>query len=128
MKKEDIIKEQAARQAPVPPPEYIREMVAEASPDKKKIDPGDDVDKMMLDFATSDAWLMLKNYMEKKLILMAQRVREASDGAHTLDEVGFRYLASDQVNLFVQGIINYVEGPLRVRKAKDALESGKKNS
>ena len=118
----DILKRQAAEQAPVPPPAYIKEMLQKKP---KPMEPGDKRDKVMLEFAQSDAWKLLKGFITSKLAEKAGTVRESADGSRSLDEVGFKFLVADQVGRFATELTNFVEGPLRLKEAQSELTPDK---
>jgi hypothetical protein len=109
-------KQQAARQAPIPPPAYIKEMVDEIM--EPKLEPGEQRDKVMMEFAQSDAYDLLKEYIESQLRVLAGKMRQASEGTTSLEEVGYRYMVTDAVNKFAMGIISFVESPLKIKRAE----------
>jgi hypothetical protein len=116
-KKSDILEQQGAEQPIVSPPSYIKDIIS--SYDKAKtVSPGKDRDKIMSELATSDAWKLLKKYIDSELSNIAGEMKAASDGSRTLEEVGFRFLVTDQVSKFASKLISFVELSLRVKEAE----------
>lgn len=71
----------------------------------------------MAEFVETEAWKLIKNYIEGKAVMLAQQLRESVPGS-SLEEVGFRFMITDQVNKFGRELINFVEMPAKVLKAK----------
>lgn len=115
-KEEKIIEEQAARQATVPPPAFIKPVLDQSSKEPP-LSPGEDRDRIMAEFVETEAWKLIKNYIEGKAVMLAQQLRESVPGS-SLEEVGFRFMITDQVNKFGRELINFVEMPAKVLKAK----------
>lgn len=116
------IDKQVAEQAP--PPAFLKSVINQ---NKKEtvIEPGPDRDKTIANFANSDAWKLLKQFIRAKQTELGAMVRESSDGSASLEEVGFKYLVADQVNTFAQQIVTFVESVPKImemqheRRARD---------
>lgn len=107
---------QKATQAP--PPAFLRNVINkhEESPEKL-VENADEMEQVLTELSQSDAWEYLKKFIDLKRKELAQGVREASDGSISLEEVGFRYLAADQVNTFATQLISFVEKYARAKRA-----------
>ena len=116
----DILKKQAAEQAPLPPPSYIKEMIDIATSDEV-LAPGAHRDKIMMDFAQSEAWKLVRKYIDAKLEEFAQSLRKSTSVTGDMKEIGFRFMATDLVNQFAIGLIGMVENPLKIKKAQAQL-------
>lgn len=106
------LEEQQAHQAP--PPAFLRSVI-EQSKKEPQIDPGKDRDRVMTDFSESDAWKVLKKFIEAKQMMLASDLRK-SVGEVSVEETGFRFLILDQVNTFAGQIITFVEAPKEIAK------------
>lgn len=111
---EKKLEEQQAHQAP--PPAFLRSVI-EQSKKEPKIDPGKDRDRVMSDFSDSDAWKVLKNFIEAKQMFLAAELRKTA-GNVSIEETGFRFLILDQVNTFANQIVTFVEAPKEIAKMK----------
>ena len=99
-------KEQAARQAPLPPPQFIRDAF---STEEEKVKPGSQRDKMIANFADSDMWKHLRGYIERKQLEVAQKMRETADKSTSMAEIGAMWMVTDKVNQFASDIITHIE-------------------
>lgn len=108
-------KKQYAEQAP--PPAFLKSVLTQ-SKKEPEMTPGENRDRVMAEFAKSDAWKILRKYMEAKLVMLAKQLRDNSQDSG-LEEIGFRFLVADQVNAFTQQIINYVETVPKVMEAQN---------
>lgn len=106
------LEEQQAHQAP--PPAFLRSVI-DQSKKEPQIDPGKDRDRVMTDFSESDAWKVLKKFIEAKQMMLAADLRK-SVGEVSVEETGFRFLILDQVNTFASQIITFVEAPKEIAK------------
>lgn len=106
------LEEQQAHQAP--PPAFLRSVI-DQSKKEPQIDPGKDRDRVMTDFSESDAWKVLKKFIEAKQMMLASDLRK-SVGEVSVEETGFRFLILDQVNTFAGQIITFVEAPKEIAK------------
>lgn len=109
----DSLDKQKAEQAIVPPPQYIRDMIEKV---EEPIAPGDSRDKMMIEFAQSDVWKLLKKHITARLAVLANDLNSRVASA-PMEEIGYRFLATDLVNRFAQGLVGYVENPLKIKRA-----------
>lgn len=117
------VEKQAASQA-LPADNDLLQHVVETSKRPEKPKKGEQEAKLMLDFATSDAWKKLRHYIERKVSRLDNMTAESARGDNfNLETIGFRYLIQDQIQNFAQDIINYVELPLKARAAE--VESDK---
>lgn len=115
-KQEDIYTRQASEQAIPPSPDYIREIIYE-SRKEPELEPGDNMDKVLTELAMSDAWKVLKKYINEKRRKLEQMTRESvRQDAFSLQNTGFRYLIFDQVDSFAQDIINKVDNTLKLKE------------
>lgn len=95
---------EASRQAP--PPAFIASVLnqtrqePEVKPKQK--------DKVLAELSTSDAWKVLKDYIQAKQRMLALQLRESKTTA-TPEEIGFRFLILDEVNAFAEELIKRVE-------------------
>lgn len=112
---EKKVNKQQANQAP--PPAFMKQVLNQHKEDPK-VEPGEERDRLLLELSQSDAWVAVKDYMNAKRSQLAQELRSKSDGAHTLEEIGFRYLALDQVNLFANQVIAFVDARAKIAKIK----------
>lgn len=114
----DKTKKQQAQQAP--PPAFLKEVIAQnkdASPEKLLTEDADQMERALTELSQSDAWGYIKRFIDLKRKELAQALRDKSDGTFSLEEVGFRYLAADQVNTFATQLINFVEKYARAKRA-----------
>ena len=109
------IDKQEAHQAP--PPAFLRSVI-EQSKKEPQIDPGRDRDRVMADFADSDAWKVLKKFIEAKQMTLASDLRKTA-GEVSIEETGFRFLILDQVNTFATQITNFVEAPKEIARIQN---------
>lgn len=111
---------QAARQAPIPPPQFIRD----AFPlEEEKIKPGSQRDKMIASFADSDMWKHLKKVIQSSQKQIAQEMRKTANDSDSMAEIGAMFMVTDKVNQFAQHIITHIE---RVPKIMKQSEDAKK--
>lgn len=118
-----VLKRQAAEQAP--PPAFLREVIAQ-NKEQPKVEVGKNREKLLLDLSESDVWNnIVKKFIEAKQLMMAKELRENIDGK-SMEEVGFRFLVTDQVNDFIHQFISFVEAPRNAREAQKQSESNNK--
>jgi hypothetical protein len=121
-KEEKIIKEQAAKQAPVPPQEFIRPVI-EQSRAEPRTEPGEHRDRIMAEFAGSEAWKLLKQYLTNKRNRLEKLTRSSvRQDQFDLQATGFRYLIFDQLDAFVNDIINHVENVAKILEMKKEVD------
>jgi len=108
----DIIEQQQAHQAP--PPAFLKSVINK-SKKEPQIEPGKDRDRLLTELSDTEAWKVLKQYIEAKQMMLAKELRD-SVGESGLEEVGFKFLILDQVNTFANQIITFVEAPREVAK------------
>jgi hypothetical protein len=105
---------QEAYQAP--PPAFLRRVINDIKKEPE-VKPNDK-DKVMAELSQSDAWKVLKRYIETKQVMLAQQLRDATDNA-TMEEIGFRFMITDQINDFASKIVSFVEAPATAIRLKD---------
>lgn len=110
---------ESARQAP--PPAFLSSVINQAKK-KPAIEPSAEKDKVMLEFAVSDAWQILKEYIQAKQMMLGKQLRDNTKGA-SLDEIGFRFLVMDAVNDFAQELIVKVEAVRKIKELENERES-----
>lgn len=110
------LKKQRAEQTP--PPAFLRRVV-ESHDNPPKMEEVGEMEQVMTAFSQSDAWEYMQKFIKAKQGEIAQSVRLASDGSTNLEEVGFRFLAADQVNRFIVQLISFVEKYAAAKRAKD---------
>lgn len=124
---EQIKAQQAAEQAIVPPPgpAFIQEIVKEnAEADKKEVHPDEDV-ALLMELSKSDAWKVLKRYIETKQKRLADMTAQSVRAqAFDLQNTGFRYLIQDQVTNALNDIIKQVENPAKMKAIERSFASG----
>jgi hypothetical protein len=130
MKNNKSIKEQAARQAipPVPPPDFIKEIVEETKP-KREVKP--DEDKIIAQGSESDFWKILKRFIENYQENLKKTTRElATAGSFDLEAIGMKYLLSDQIVGALENVVSFVENKKKVVELKkvEAEELEKKRT
>lgn len=110
-------KDQAARQAPIPPPQFIREAF---SLDEDKIKPGEQRDKMIADFAGSDMWKHLKGVIQRYQKQIAVEMRETANESDSMAEIGAMFMVTDKVNQFANRLITHIDRvPEVMKKAQE---------
>jgi len=82
---------------------------------KEVIEPGDDLDNVLLSLSQSDAWEYLKGYINTKRSTLASELRKKADTTASLEEIGFRFMALDLVNRFADQIISRVENVAKIK-------------
>lgn len=116
---ETIKKKQSAEQAVPYAPHFMRE-VLEQSKEDVTIEPGEHVDKVLLELSQSEAWKILKTFINEKRKRLETYTRESVRAdSFDLQNTGFRYLIYDQVDSFAQDIIDRVDGVARMKKLSD---------
>lgn len=108
----DIIEQQQAHQAP--PPAFLKSVINQ-SKKEPQIDPGKDRDRLLGELSDTEAWKVLKKFIEAKQMMLAKELKD-SIGNAGLEEVGFKFLILDQVNTFANQIITFVEAPREVAR------------
>lgn len=106
---------QEAEQALPYAPYYIQEMYEESK--DSEVTPGEHTDKVLADLANSDAWRVLKKYINDKRRRLETMTRESARGdKFDLQATGYRFLIFDQIDAFAQDIISRVENVSKIRK------------
>ena len=106
---EDFQKQQAAEQVPLPPPPpaFLKDVLEQ---NKIKPIPSEAEDKVIAEGAGSDFWKILKRIMlEKKTRLEAITAEKARGLGVNFNEIGFRYLMTDQLSNLIMDLVNFVE-------------------
>ena len=110
---------QAAKQALPYAPHFMKEVLEQANKEPV-IEPGEHVDKLMMELSQSEAWLVLKKYINEKRKRLEAMTRQSVRGdPFNLQNTGFRYMIFDQVDAFAEQIISRVESPAKVKKLED---------
>lgn len=104
------------------PPAFLRSVMAK--PKEEVIVPGENRDKTMAELSESDAWKVVKDHILRRQQELAQELRAVSGGAHSLEEVGFRFLVADKVNTFASEIISFVERSANAKRLKAEHDRG----
>lgn len=123
---EQILKRQAAEQAPIPAPGplHIADTLKEAKAEDKTVDPDADV-KLLIELSQSDAWDVVKRYINRKKVKLSRMTAEASRTSNfDLANVGFRYLIFDQVSAALDSVITYVENAAKMKLMERNFEDG----
>lgn len=108
----DILETQQAHQAP--PPAFLKSVINQ-SKKEPQVEPGKDRDRLLGELSDTEAWKVLKRFIEAKQMMLAKELKD-SIGNAGLEEVGFKFLILDQVNTFANQIITFVEAPREVAK------------
>lgn len=106
---EEVIRQQEAEQAPVPPaPNFIRQAIKEARSVSMEVKDSDD--KVMAEGADSDFWRILKRFIDSRIKTLEDLTsQKITSGNIDLQDVGLRYLISDQVTHALKEVIQFVE-------------------
>jgi len=108
------INKQAAQQ-PItqtsPHPVWMESLMGQKDKLKKKIDkPEKNEDQVLAELSTSDAWKYLKKFILTRQALFRELLKSSVAGnSYNMEEVGFRYILSAQVEDVLNEIINRVE-------------------
>lgn len=119
-----LYNKQEAEQAVPYAPYYIQEMYEEIK--EPKVTPGEHTDKVLADLALSDAWKVLKKYINDKRARLEEMTREAARADRfDLQATGYRFLIYDQIDAFAQDIISRVENVVKIKKLSDETATTK---
>lgn len=99
-----------------PMPEWMQDLVKAKEPIPE---PSEKLDDAILAFSQSDVWAYLKDYMNSKRGALAIELRKKADDARNLEEIGFRFLALDLLNKFVDQLIARVDGVAKIRSLEN---------
>lgn len=91
------------------PPSFLKRVIDENKTLTEKEVLNKDFEKELLSLSKSKAWEYVKDFINSKKKDMALSLQSLSGGDTSLEEVGFRYLILDQINVFSNQLINFVE-------------------
>lgn len=110
----EAIKRQTAQQ-PIsgtqPIPWFMSSLVRDKQEVSEKIDkPEVGEDKVLADLAGTDAWRFLRRFIKGRQVLFKELLKDKiAQSPYDMQEIGFRYVVSAQVEDVLQEIINRVE-------------------
>lgn len=120
MNEDQKVEQQAAYQAP--PPAFLRQVIKDVKKEPE-VKPGADREKLMLEFSQSDAWRVLRKYIEGKQLMLGTQLRESI--GNSVEETGFRFIITDLTNSVVGQIINFVEAPAHAKAIENERDNNK---
>lgn len=116
--------------APPPPPSFITEAIADSKAEAL-LPPDEKDDRNLAEGSYSDFWKLVKHFIEnkqKRLKEMTQARVVASESLN-MEDIGFRYLLSDQISMALQDVINFVENRAKLVEQikREQVENDKAN-
>lgn len=103
--------------SPLPQPEFMRSVMEDA---KEETPSPEREGKLLLELAQTDAWKVLKEYINRKKKRLEKMTRESvRQKGSNFQDIGFSYIIYDQVASALDDVVNRVEAPMQVRSFEE---------